>query len=76
MCLAVPLKIISIEGKSGIGEYNGIKQKVKLDFVNDVKVNSYVMVHAGFAMQIVDEETYKATMEIFNEIESVHDVNA
>lgn len=69
MCLAVPLKIVSINGKTGIGEYNGVKQKVRLDFVEGVKVNSYVMVHAGFAMQLVDEETYKVVTSIFNEIE-------
>lgn len=68
MCLAVPLKIISIEGKIGIGEFNGIRQKIRLDFVSNVKVNNYVMVHAGFAMQLVDEDTYEAVIGIFNEI--------
>lgn len=68
MCLAVPLKLISKENNIGIGEFKGIKQRIRLDFVPDVKVDNYVMVHAGFAMQIVDSKILEEISSLFSEI--------
>ena len=53
MCLAVPLKIISLEGdgKHAVGEAAGLTQKVRVDFLPAIAVGEYVMVHAGFAVE-------------------------
>ena len=51
MCLAVPLKITKIEGKSAVGEAGGLSQRVRVDFIPDLAVGDYVMVHAGFAIE-------------------------
>ena len=69
MCLSVPFKIIKINGKNGLGEYMGIKKSLRLDFIPQVKVNDYVMVHVGFAMQILDEENYNASINLLKEIQ-------
>lgn len=58
MCLAVPLKIVSLEGdgKHAAGEAAGLTQKVRVDFLPDIAVGDYVMVHAGFAIERLTPE--------------------
>lgn len=58
MCLAVPLKIVSLEGdgKHAVGEAAGLIQKVRVDFLPDIAVGDYVMVHAGFAIERLTPE--------------------
>ncbi len=58
MCLAVPLKIISLEGdgKHAVGEAAGLTQKVRVDFLPGIAVGDYVMVHAGFAVEKLTPE--------------------
>jgi hydrogenase expression/formation protein HypC len=68
MCLAIPGKVLSIgtENALRIGrvQFGGVVQPVSLDFVPEVSVGDYVMVHVGFAISRVDEEeaelTYRA----------------
>lgn len=58
MCLAVPLKIISLEGdgKHAVGQAAGLAQKVRVDFLPGIAVGEYVMVHAGFAVEKLTPE--------------------
>ena len=58
MCLAVPLKIISLEGdgKHAVGQAAGLTQKVRVDFLPGIAVGDYVMVHAGFAVEKLTPE--------------------
>lgn len=62
MCLAVPLKIISSDGKNAVGEANGMKQNVRVDFMRDLKIGDYVMVHAGFAIAKMTENEAEETL--------------
>jgi hydrogenase expression/formation protein HypC len=71
MCLGIPLKIVNIDGNFGIGEMNGIKRKVRCDFIPDIKIGDYVMVHAGFAMERMDEASANSTADAFLEIEEI-----
>ena len=56
MCLAVPLKILSIDGKKAVGEAGGIRQTVRADLIPDLAPGDYAMVHAGFAIQKMSEK--------------------
>lgn len=58
MCLAVPLKIISLEGdgKHAVGQAAGLTQKIRVDFLPGIAVGDYVMVHAGFAVEKLTPE--------------------
>ncbi len=61
MCLAVPGKLVSIDGfdptfRTGRVNFGGIVKEVNLAYVPEVKVGNYVLVHVGFALTIVDEE--------------------
>lgn len=55
MCLAFPAKILKIEGDLATVERSGVKRSASLMLLPEVKVGDYVLIHAGFAMQIVDE---------------------
>lgn len=68
MCLAMPGKIISIKDKIADIDFNGIKKKVGMDLLPDAKVGNYVIVHAGFAIQILDLRDAKERLKIFKKI--------
>ena len=68
MCLAVPGKITSIEENNAEVDFSGIKRSVSLDLVPDAKKNDYVLVHAGFAIQVLEPEEAAETLKLFQEI--------
>lgn len=68
MCLAIPAKIIEINGEKGIVELGGVKKEISLVLVPEAKVGDYAIIHVGFAIQILDEEEARKTLEIFEEI--------
>ena len=69
MCLAIPAKVVKIISKEkAIVDYGGnVKREVNTSFV-DVKVGDYVIVHAGFAIQKLNEEEAKKSLETWEEI--------
>ena len=56
MCLAVPLKLIEINGKEAIGESMGMRRSLRVDFIENPQIGDYVIVHAGFAIERLPEE--------------------
>jgi len=67
MCLAIPMKIVEIEGNRGIVEYTGIKREVGLDLLEDVKVDDWVIIHTGFAISKLNEEEAQETLSLLKE---------
>ena len=74
MCLAVPLKLIEINGNEGIGEANGITRRIRLDFIKNAEIGECVIVHAGFAIEKLQEEQgseiQNAWLEVQNAMQS------
>jgi len=68
MCLAVAGRVVSIDGMNGIVEVGGIKREAGLHLVPEVKVGDYVLLHAGFAIQIIDEKEAIETMKLLEEM--------
>jgi len=66
MCLAMPAKILSIDGDEAEVDFGGVIRKTNVSMV-DAKVGEYVIIHAGFAIQKVDEEEAKETLQLWNE---------
>lgn len=69
MCLAFPAKIVEIKDSLATVEKSGVKRDASLMLLPDAKVGDYVLIHAGFAMQIVDEkeiEERNKFLEIIN----------
>lgn len=67
MCLGVPMKITELNGREGKAELDGVSRRVGLDLVPDAKLGDYVIVHAGYAIQILDEASAKETLELLKE---------
>ncbi|MBF0494007.1 MAG: HypC/HybG/HupF family hydrogenase formation chaperone [Candidatus Omnitrophica bacterium] len=68
MCWSVPGKVVRVEGNKAIVEVAGVKKDAALDLLNDVKVGEYVLIHAGYALQKVDEKSAKFTIKFFKGI--------
>ncbi len=68
MCLAVPMKVLSIEGNMGTVEAWGVRREADLAMVQPVNIGDYVLVHAGFAIQTMDEEEAMITLETLKEV--------
>ena len=72
MCLAVPGKIVNVEDRDGtlmsIVDFGGIKKDVCLQYIPDAEVGEYVVVHVGFALQRLDEESAKRTLAEFEHL--------
>ncbi len=73
MCLAVPAKIVKIEGdnpleKMGKVSFGGIIKNISLAYVPEAEIGDYVIVHAGFALSIVNEDEAQQTLADLEEI--------
>ena len=71
MCLAVPLKIIEIDGKNALGESMGMQRKLRVDFIPEPKIGDYVIVHAGFAIERLPEAQALEDIAAWEEIRDV-----
>ena len=68
MCLAVPMKVLSIAGSEGRADLNGVRRTVMLDLVPEVAVGDYVICHAGYAIQRIDEEAALEKLSFLKEL--------
>lgn len=72
MCLAVPLKVISINNKDAVAEIDGIRRKIRLDFLKDVSVGDYCIVHAGFAIEKLTKEMAEENLKAIKEVSDAY----
>ena len=68
MCLAVPLRLVELDGKEAVGEANGVRRRVRVDFIRDPKPGDYVIVHAGFAIERMDEQQALDNLRAIQEV--------
>lgn len=68
MCLAFPAKIVEIKDSLATVERSGVKRDASLMLLPDAKIGDYVLIHAGFAIQVVDEEETKLRDEALGAI--------
>ncbi|MFH0948612.1 MAG: HypC/HybG/HupF family hydrogenase formation chaperone [Elusimicrobiota bacterium] len=68
MCLAIPGKIISVKNKIADVDFGGIGRKVGLDLLPSAKIGDYIIVHAGFAIQVLDVKDANDRLDIFKKI--------
>ncbi len=67
MCIAIPGRVIGIKGDMANVDVAGTKKEASLMLMEDVKVGDYVIVHAGFAIQKVDDDEAIETLRLLNE---------
>ncbi|MFE9258096.1 HypC/HybG/HupF family hydrogenase formation chaperone [Streptomyces sp. NPDC006879] len=72
MCLAVPGRVLEIEERDGTRmarvDFGGVVKDVCLEYVPDMKIGDYAIVHVGFALQRLDEESARATLALFENL--------
>ena len=68
MCLGIPMQIVEVDGDVGIVESGGIKRKVGLMLIDEAKVGDWVIVHAGFAINCLDQQEARKNLELMNEM--------
>ena len=68
MCLAIPGKLISKDNETGTIDLGGISQKVSLIFTPNIKIGQWVIIHTGFALNIISESEAKKTIDLLQEV--------
>lgn len=76
MCLAVPGKVISIDDsnaelKMAKVDFGGVKKEVCVQWLDDLKIDDYVLVHVGFALNKIDEKDAIETIKLFKEMNNL-----
>ena len=75
MCLAVPVLIQSVEETHAVIELGGVRRTISLMLTPEANVGDYVLVHAGYAIGIVDEAEAKETLHLLEEMATFAEKN-
>jgi hydrogenase expression/formation protein HypC len=67
MCLAIPMKLLERRELDGSAELHGVQRNVSLMLCPEAHAGDFVLVHAGFAIGVVDEEEARKTLELIDE---------
>jgi hydrogenase expression/formation protein HypC len=70
MCLAIPARIVELEGDRAVVDAMGNRWRAKTTLLPQAKTGDLVLIHAGFAISLVDEEEAKKTWELLAEIDN------
>ena len=73
MCLAIPASIVKLEGDNAVVDAMGNRYRAKTTLLTEAKLGDLVLVHAGFAISLVDEEEAKKTWQLIAEINEFND---
>jgi len=68
MCLAVPMRLLELHGQSGILEIGGVRKEVVLTLTPEAKVGDWLVVHAGYALEILDEQEAENTVALLRSL--------
>jgi hydrogenase expression/formation protein HypC len=72
MCLSIPAQVISIDGQIAEVSVGGTLVKANLSLVDNIKTGEYILLHAGFALQKIDEQEAAETLDIFKEFNELN----
>ncbi len=72
MCLAIPGKVVAISDENGMKmgdvDVNGSLTRACLEYVPEIQVGQYTIVHAGFALKIIDEDEAAESLKLWDEL--------
>ena len=71
MCIAIPAEIVSVEGHNGIVDMAGVQRRVSLMLTPEAKVGDYVLVHTGYAINVIDKEAAEETLKLLEEMSAL-----
>ena len=75
MCLAVPAKIIELNDSDAIADCLGNRIQTNISLVPEVKLGDFVLIHAGFAITVLDEEEAKKTWKLLDDLDNFNKVS-
>ncbi len=73
MCIAAPAQIIEINDNVATVDFGGVRQQAKLDLVEDVDVGRYVLVHSGYAIEVLSDQEAQESLEAWDELLKIMD---
>ena len=76
MCIAIPMKIVALNGPDAVAEQEGVRRHVRVDFIPDARLGEYVLVHAGIAIERVDEDEARETLRALKQFLGIEEVSA
>ena len=68
MCLAIPMRLIEIDGTIALAEVDGVTRQVRLDLLPEAVLGDYVLIHAGLAIARVDAEHAEETLSLIRNL--------
>jgi hydrogenase expression/formation protein HypC len=68
VCIAAPAQIVEIKDNVATVDFGGVRQQAKLDLVNDVDVGRYVLVHSGYAIEVLSDQEAQESLEAWDEL--------
>lgn len=71
MCLAIPSKIICKKDDTAVVDVYGVQREANLMLCPEAKVGDYIIMHAGFAIHILDKKDAEETLQMFRDIEKM-----
>lgn len=75
MCLAIPGKILEVNGDKANVDFNGVRREVIIALVKDAEIGKYVLVHAGYAIELLNEEEAQETLKLWKNIIEEEDLD-
>ncbi|OPX60373.1 MAG: hydrogenase assembly chaperone [Methanobacterium sp. PtaB.Bin024] len=73
MCIAAPAQIVEINDNVATVDFGGVRQQAKLDLVEDVDVGRYVLVHSGYAIEVLSDQEAQESLEAWDELLKIMD---
>ncbi len=68
MCLAIPMRLVQIDGATGVAEVDGVSRQVRLDLLPEVALGDYILIHAGLAIARVDAADAEETLALLRNL--------
>lgn len=75
MCIAAPAQVVEIDEENQIGyvDFGGVRQEIKLNLVDEIEIGKYVLVHAGYAIEVLSNQEAKESLEAWDELLAVYE---
>jgi hydrogenase expression/formation protein HypC len=73
MCIAIPAQVVEIDGDKGIVNLGGVNKEINFSFTPEVKEGDWVLMHTGFALNVMSEEDAQETLKLFKELEDSYE---
>lgn len=70
MCLAIPMQIVERRELAGIAEVGGVRRDVGLALCPEARLGDFILVHAGYAIAVIDADEARKTLELLESVET------